>query len=288
MKSVRKMENKYMSIGKFAKINHITVNTLRLYDQMDLLNPSYVDEESGYRYYRMCQNARLDLITYMKELGMSLKEIKELLDQEDLNLIEAVLIKKRQAINDELAALKRKKAAVNRTIYSLERYRKSPRAGTLTTEFIDERHYYEKTVSRNFYDYDYATYEEILKEFKDQLIKAHLPQVYYCNVGTFLSKENFLKQHFETYRSFIFVDENFPDQQNVKTLESGMYACIYMDDFNNERDYAKKLLQYCQDNHYEIIGDYLCEVLIEMLFFNHESRNMYLRLQVPIAFPKEA
>jgi len=219
---------------------------------------------------------------------MSLKEIKELLDQEDLNLIEAVLIKKRQAINDELAALKRKKDAVNRTIYSLERYRKSPRAGTLTTEFIDERHYYEKNVSRNFYDYDYTTYEEILKEFKDQLIKAHLPQVYYCNVGTFLSKENFLKQHFETYRSFIFVDENFPDQQNVKTLESGMYACIYMDDFNNERDYAKKLLQYCQDNHYEIIGDYLCEVLIEMLFFNHESRNMYLRLQVPIAFPKEA
>ncbi len=70
----------------------------------------------------MCQNARLDLITYMKELGMSLKEIKELLDQEDLNLIEAVLIKKRQAIDDELATLKRQKAAVNRTIYSLERY----------------------------------------------------------------------------------------------------------------------------------------------------------------------
>lgn len=277
-----------MNIGKFAKINHISVNTLRLYDQWGLLTPSYVDQETNYRYYTMRQNARLDLITYMKELGMSLKEIKEVLDQEDLNLIEAVLIKKRRAIDQELSDLKRQKAAVSRTIYSLERYRKSPIAGTLTTEFIDERHYYEKTVSKNFYDYDSDTYEEILKEFKDQLLQSKLPQVYYCNVGTFLSRENFLKQKFETYQSFIFVDENFPDQQNVKTLESGMYACIYMDDFNNERNYAKKLLQYCQDNHYEIIGDYLCEVLIEMLFFNQDSRNMYLRLQVPIAFEKKS
>ncbi len=39
----------------------------------------------------------------MKELGMNLKEIKELLDKEDLNLIEAILIKKKAAIDQEIA-----------------------------------------------------------------------------------------------------------------------------------------------------------------------------------------
>ena len=45
---------------------------------MNLLTPCYVDEKTCYRYYDIKQNARLDMIQYMKELGMELKEIKEI------------------------------------------------------------------------------------------------------------------------------------------------------------------------------------------------------------------
>lgn len=180
----------------------------------------------------------------------------------------------------------RKRDAIKRTIYSLERYRKSPTPGTLTTEYIDERHIYAKRVNKNFYDYDQDGYEVILKEFKDQLLEEHLPQVYYCNVGTFLKRKRFLKQEFITHDIFIFVDEHFPKKESVQTLESGMYACIYMDDFNNEKEYAGRLLKYCMDNNYEVIGDYICEVLIELTFFKDNERSMYLRLQVPIAYKK--
>ena len=92
------MNNDYLSIGEMAKMNHITVTTLRLYDELDLLKPVYVNPETNYRYYDIKQNARLDLIQYMKELQMNLKEIKELLDKEDINLIEAILIKKIQKL----------------------------------------------------------------------------------------------------------------------------------------------------------------------------------------------
>lgn len=50
---VTNMESKYMNIRKFAKINHISVNTLRLYVQWGLLTPSYVDLGTNYRYYTM-------------------------------------------------------------------------------------------------------------------------------------------------------------------------------------------------------------------------------------------
>ena len=93
------MNNNYLSIGEMAKMNHITVTTLRLYDELDLLKPVYVNPETNYRYYDIKQNARLDLIQYMKELQMNLKEIKELLDKEDINLIEAILIKKKQQLS---------------------------------------------------------------------------------------------------------------------------------------------------------------------------------------------
>ena len=86
----------YISIGEMAKMNRTTVPTLRLYDSMNLLTPCYVDEKTCYRYYDIKQNARLDMIQYMKELGMELKEIKSILDRKDLDLIEDVLMQKRE------------------------------------------------------------------------------------------------------------------------------------------------------------------------------------------------
>lgn len=66
------MQDELLSIGKMAEMNRLTVATLRLYDELGLLHPRRKDPESGYRYYDMAQNARLDMIAYMKELGMSL------------------------------------------------------------------------------------------------------------------------------------------------------------------------------------------------------------------------
>ena len=60
------MKNKLLSIGQMAKMNHTTVPTLRLYDQLGLLHPRYTDPETSYRYYDIRQNARFDLIQYMK------------------------------------------------------------------------------------------------------------------------------------------------------------------------------------------------------------------------------
>ena len=77
------MQNELLSIGKMAEINNLTVATLRLYDELGLLHPRRKDPQSGYRYYDMAQNARLDMIAYMKELGMSLAEIADILKKEE-------------------------------------------------------------------------------------------------------------------------------------------------------------------------------------------------------------
>ena len=93
------MKRNLLSIGKMAEMNQVTVPTLRLYDQLGLLKPRHVDGETGYRYYDINQNARLDMIAYMKELGMSLKEIQGVLEAEDIALIEQILARK----NEQLA-----------------------------------------------------------------------------------------------------------------------------------------------------------------------------------------
>ena len=70
------MKDDMLKIGEMAKLNKISIPTLRLYDEYGLLKPIYTDPETNYRYYNIRQNARLDMIQYMKELGMSLNEIK--------------------------------------------------------------------------------------------------------------------------------------------------------------------------------------------------------------------
>ena len=43
--------NSLIPIGKMATANKVTIATLRLYDQMGLLKPAFIDPDSGYRYY---------------------------------------------------------------------------------------------------------------------------------------------------------------------------------------------------------------------------------------------
>ena len=125
-------ESSLLSIGKMAAMNHTTIPTLRLYDKLGLLKPSHVDIKTGYRYYDIQQNARFDLIEYMKELGMSLKEIASVLDCHDSALVETILAQKNEQIHRQIRGLKLRHDAIERAISSLERYRKSPATGTIS------------------------------------------------------------------------------------------------------------------------------------------------------------
>ena len=72
-------------IGDFSKLSRVSIKTLRFYDDKELLKPIHVDEWTGYRYYSFEQLPRLNRILALKDLGFSLGEIGELLD-EDVSL----------------------------------------------------------------------------------------------------------------------------------------------------------------------------------------------------------
>lgn len=73
------MDLQKLSIGQMAELNHISEQTLRLYDKEGLLTPHFVDPSTGYRYYHIAQSAKLDLIQNMKVYGMTLRRIKSFL-----------------------------------------------------------------------------------------------------------------------------------------------------------------------------------------------------------------
>ena len=178
------MKDNLIPIGKMAAMNRVSVPTLRLYDEKGLLKPRYVDPETGYRYYDIDQNARLDMIAYMKELGMSLAQIAQVLQKEDISLIEELLSQKNEQIHEQMRQLKAQHDAVERAILSIERYRKSPATGTLSLEYIDRRFAWGIPCAYNFYQDDVHSYEQSLRALRLKLEEKGFQQIHSYNIGT--------------------------------------------------------------------------------------------------------
>jgi DNA-binding transcriptional MerR regulator len=68
-----------LKIGDFSRLGQVSVRMLRHYDQMGLIKPAYVDPDSEYRYYSLEQLPRLHRILALKDLGLSLEQICEVL-----------------------------------------------------------------------------------------------------------------------------------------------------------------------------------------------------------------
>ena len=71
-----------LKIGDFSKLSQVSIKALRLYDEMGLLKPISVDRSSGYRFYSASQLPRLNRIIAFKDLGFSLEQITQLLNEE--------------------------------------------------------------------------------------------------------------------------------------------------------------------------------------------------------------
>jgi DNA-binding transcriptional MerR regulator/predicted transcriptional regulator YdeE len=71
-----------LTIGGFAQIGQVSARTLRHYDDLGLLRPERVDESSGYRYYDVSQLARLHRLLALRDLGFSLEQIRDMLDDD--------------------------------------------------------------------------------------------------------------------------------------------------------------------------------------------------------------
>jgi serine/threonine protein phosphatase PrpC len=69
-----------LSIGAFAHATRLSPKALRLYDELGLLPPAFVDPDSGYRFYDPAQLERARLVAWLRRLGMPLARIRVVCD----------------------------------------------------------------------------------------------------------------------------------------------------------------------------------------------------------------
>lgn len=69
-----------MTIGALSRQSRLSLKALRLYHELGLLRPAEVDDATGYRYYRANQVKLARLIGLLRQLGMPLDRIAQVLD----------------------------------------------------------------------------------------------------------------------------------------------------------------------------------------------------------------
>jgi DNA-binding transcriptional MerR regulator len=79
-----------IKIKEFAGLCQCTTQTLRYYDQIELLSPAYVDEENNYRYYQASQLFDYIKIKNLQLADFSIAEIKHLLNLSDRDIYFAI------------------------------------------------------------------------------------------------------------------------------------------------------------------------------------------------------
>jgi DNA-binding transcriptional MerR regulator/predicted transcriptional regulator YdeE len=116
-----------LRIGEFAWLSQVTVETLRHYDRLGLLKPADLDRFTGYRYYSLDQLPRLNRILALKDLGLPLKEIARLLDQEiSAAEIRSILEDKKAELQEQIQEAENRLARVRARLEQIEMEGKMP------------------------------------------------------------------------------------------------------------------------------------------------------------------
>jgi DNA-binding transcriptional MerR regulator len=90
------------SIGEFARLGGVSIRTLRHYDEIGLLPPTEVDPVTGYRSYSAKQLRQLNRIVALKDLGLTLGQIRQLLDGITVDELRGMLLLRRAELEREL------------------------------------------------------------------------------------------------------------------------------------------------------------------------------------------
>ncbi|MEO6525945.1 MAG: cupin domain-containing protein [Gemmatimonadaceae bacterium] len=106
------------TVKQIAQLSGVSVRTLHFYDESDLLKPAWTGA-NGYRFYEEPQLLTLQQILFYRELGIELRQIRELLGQADFARIDA-LRSHRKALEERLSRTRRLLETIDGTIDHLE------------------------------------------------------------------------------------------------------------------------------------------------------------------------
>jgi DNA-binding transcriptional MerR regulator len=272
--------NEHFIIGMVAKHYGISKQTLIHYDRIGLLEPS-ITGENNYRYYNFEDLDKLDLILSLKDAGLSLNDIKSYLVEPSLSESIALLRRQNALLEKRIHKLNKTKSKIDYKINELEKVQELTLDSDIHVKTIEER--YILAVDINFEEKSDFAFGLSIQALNNLLESEPQYFIYGHSIeGVILPAEKITtKQYSHFSKLYIFIDvySNHPHEHIVAQAE---YVCSYHHGYYTETHSTyERLLNYIDENKYEIIGDAL-EIPLITAWSAKGEQDYVMEIQIPV------
>ena len=108
-----KKNREYLTTGEFAELFGVKKQTMFHYDDMGIFRPEIVGE-NGYRYYSYDQMETCSIILMLRELGLSIAEIRDQIESRSPEALVELLDSKGEEIDAKIRRLNWSKEYIGR------------------------------------------------------------------------------------------------------------------------------------------------------------------------------
>lgn len=270
-------KEKLLSISEMAKLRHVTTETLRHYDRIGLLRPVYVDPANGYRYYSITQYEELGTIRELRQLGMSLAEIQNFLDNRTLSTSLEQLRQLQSRLQREIAEKQKVEKIIAEKIDFMESLVDLPETAAITQEEYPVRYM--------------LCGEEILKDIcaldmqitrLEGILNEISPILASNRVGA-MSEQNIGEIHdMFPFTPFIFCEQRYQQHPKFRQMPAGHYlTTCYHGRFGEDASIFQTVSRYMKAHGLRQDGPFYQNYEIDITITSNLEETM-LRLQVPV------
>ena len=216
---------KYFSVGEAAKAVHTTSETLRHYDRIGLVKPSKKDEWTNYRYYTEQDIVRLNTVRALQLMDLSLREIKKVLEYDNIEKIVDFLVQAEKKADEKISALQYSKSKIELAKADYERKLQGQQKldGVLLKDLPERVILLSDTLEtptlENLWNYLSHFYDKVTPALKEQFSFKDLAGIY---------TENGIARLFAVCIRYVDID-------GLKVLPKGKYLCANCTEENREQ-----------------------------------------------------
>jgi DNA-binding transcriptional MerR regulator len=237
----------YYKINEISKLYGIGVDSLRYYERIGILKPKR--DINGYRLYSLKDIYKLNIISDLRQLDFSMKQIKEYLDHQSIDNTIALLYEEQEYVKEQLKKLRERKQIMKDRIEALKSAA-SITAGEYVVKELPPR----PCVRLN----EYITRDEEMDFAVKKLHRKHENKIRDFgnqSIGAVMSLEDLEKGLVNVYRSIFFILERTEENYDFMLPEGRYLSCCYRGDYLQSTERISKMIAYSKSQGFNISGD---------------------------------
>lgn len=134
-------KNNFLSIGEVAKYTGASIDSLRYYERIKLLEPAHIDTDSSYRYYSFDQIYLIEVISLCIELDIPLKELTQYIAEDETVDYSGLLAYGKEIAEKKLNTLQKGLKFIGDIEKKIALTEKYPQDGKIYTREIPQKYF---------------------------------------------------------------------------------------------------------------------------------------------------